>query len=86
MNNRVIPDPSSFTRLVSVGRQLRKLGSNVYTVQSNTKAAALLGTTSVRVIGVGIGVSGDIYFTVEEHPRPEDITPRTALVHEMELE
>lgn len=92
MTQRVVPDPSSFTRLISVGRQLRKLQTNCYNLVATSKAARLLRTTRVRVISVGIGGVDELRFTVE--PFDEDVRrdladtgKRThAMVHETELE
>ena len=44
--------PTPFTRILSVGRQLRRLQNEVYSVKFDSLAARMLGTTRVRITGV----------------------------------
>lgn len=50
--NREHISPTPFTRILSVGRQLRRLQTEVYEVKVDSLAARMLGTTRVRITGV----------------------------------
>jgi hypothetical protein len=84
-------DPSPLTRLLSMGRQMRKVRDQTMTLVHSSKAAKLLGTTRVKVFSVSVLSDGTIIFGVTPADPAEATaaglpTPVSAMVNDVEFE
>lgn len=84
-------DPSPLTRLLSMGRQMRKVKDQTMNLVHSSKAAKLLGVTRVKVFSVSVLSDGTIIFGVTPADPPTNNpaglpTPVSAMVNDVEFE